>query len=186
MNREDDKLHILAGLIAGTLATLPMTAAMVLMHRRLPWSERYPLPPSEITGKVAASAGLRQHLGPQEQKGLTIAAHFGYGAVAGAVYAPLSKHLPGSAPARGVAFGLAVWTSSYLGLLPALGILEPATEHPPRRIALMIAAHVVFGAALGWAFEWLGPRDRLRKVTHPLRDPRSDHLRKIQIGREVK
>ena len=36
-----------------------------------------------------------------------------------------------------------------LGLLPALGILTPATRHPPRRNLLMIAAHVVWGATLG-------------------------------------
>ena len=48
-----------------------------------------------------------------------------------------------------MAYGLAVWTTGYLGLLPALGALRPATEHPPRRTALMIAAHVVWGAALG-------------------------------------
>src|SRR5262249_36443677 len=50
---------------------------------------------------------------------------------------------------KGTAYGLAVWAGSYLGLLPALGILSPATRHPPRRTALMIAAHVVFGSALG-------------------------------------
>jgi uncharacterized membrane protein YagU involved in acid resistance len=50
---------------------------------------------------------------------------------------------------NGVAYGLGVWTASYLGLLPALGLLAPATEHPARRNALMIAAHVVWGASLG-------------------------------------
>ena len=36
-----------------------------------------------------------------------------------------------------------------MGLLPAAGILKPATEHPARRNALMIASHLVWGAALG-------------------------------------
>ena len=52
-------------------------------------------------------------------------------------------------PLAGACYGLAVWAGSYLGLLPALGVLKPATEHPVRRIALMIAAHLVWGAALG-------------------------------------
>jgi hypothetical protein len=56
-----------------------------------------------------------------------------------------------SGPATGAAFGLGVWTASYLGLLPALGILKPATEHPARRNLLMIGAHVVWGSALGAA-----------------------------------
>ena len=49
---------------------------------------------------------------------------------------------------RGLSFGLCVWIASYLGLRPALGILRPATEHPPRRTALMIVAHAVWGATL--------------------------------------
>jgi hypothetical protein len=51
----------------------------------------------------------------------------------------------------GVGFGLAVWAVSYLGWLPAAGILSPATEHPARRNALMIGAHVVWGATTGLA-----------------------------------
>jgi hypothetical protein len=36
-----------------------------------------------------------------------------------------------------------------------LGILRPATEHPARRNALMIGAHVVWGVALGLIVEQL-------------------------------
>jgi hypothetical protein len=49
----------------------------------------------------------------------------------------------------GTLYGLVVWGASYLGLVPALGLLSPATRHPRRRNALMIAAHLVWGAALG-------------------------------------
>jgi hypothetical protein len=42
-----------------------------------------------------------------------------------------------------------VWAASYLGLLPALRLLPPATNHPRHRTALMIAAHLVWGSALG-------------------------------------
>lgn len=37
--------------------------------------------------------------------------------------------------------------------------LPPATKHPARRNALMIAAHVVFGAALGLLVERLEKAD---------------------------
>jgi hypothetical protein len=36
---------------------------------------------------------------------------------------------------------------SYLGWIPALRLPQPATEEPPPRTGLMIAAHVVWGAA---------------------------------------
>jgi uncharacterized membrane protein YagU involved in acid resistance len=50
---------------------------------------------------------------------------------------------------KGMIFGLLVWFSSYLGLLPATGILHQPKEQPPRPNLLMIVAHLVWGAALG-------------------------------------
>ena len=47
---------------------------------------------------------------------------------------------------RGIAEGLAVWTVSYFGWVPAANILRRASTHPFRRTALMIGAHVVWGA----------------------------------------
>ncbi len=149
---------ILKGALAGWLATAPMTLAMTAMHRALPRQERYPLPPKRITMKLADEIGLKEHLGEGEKNALTMLAHFDYGAAMGAIYSPLAERLPGPAVAKGIGFGLAVWTVSYLGLLPAAGILRPATEHPPRRNALMIAAHVVWGASLGLMFEALARR----------------------------
>jgi hypothetical protein len=52
-------------------------------------------------------------------------------------------------PMKGAAYGVAVWTGSYLGWIPTLGLLKPATRHPAERNALMLAAHLVWGAALG-------------------------------------
>lgn len=136
----------LRGAIAGLAATAPMTLAMALMHRQLPPHERYPLPPSEITA-VAEREALGRDLDPETHAAATLAAHFGYGAATGAIYGALAGERPG--PASGAGFGLLVWAGSYMGLLPALGVLRPATEHPARRTALMIAAHLVWGAALG-------------------------------------
>lgn len=134
--------------IAGCVATVPMTWTMELLHRYLPQRERYPLPPREITMKVAEEAGLEDDLDEQERLRLTLLAHFGMGSAAGALYEPLTSNLPLPALLRGAAYGLAVWGGNYLGLLPALGILTPATRHPPRRTALMIAAHLVWGMSL--------------------------------------
>jgi hypothetical protein len=46
---------------------------------------------------------------------------------------------------RGIFFGLVVWAGSYLGWVPAAGILPPATEAPARRNALMIGSHFLWG-----------------------------------------
>jgi uncharacterized membrane protein YagU involved in acid resistance len=142
---------LLSGAVAGLAATVPMTAAMKAMHRQLPAGERYPLPPRPITMRAAHKAGVDvgHDLDERQRTGLTLAAHFGYGTMVGALYGPVAPRGMGAAILGGVGYGLLVWAGSYLGLLPALGLLSPATRHPARRNALMIAAHVVWGAALG-------------------------------------
>jgi uncharacterized membrane protein YagU involved in acid resistance len=141
---------LLSGSLAGLAATVPMTAAMVALHKQLPRHEQYPLPPREVTVQVAEKAGVVDDLETEaEVRQATWAAHFAFGAAAGALYGPLARHMPGGRVAGGVLFGLAVWSGSYVGWLPALGIRRSATRQPPRREGLMIAAHIVWGAALG-------------------------------------
>ncbi len=141
---------VLAGLAAGCIATAPMTLFMALAFQALPAGEKYPLPPREITIDLADKAGVDEALGETSRRGLTFVAHFGYGAAMGALYGWVTPVVPGPELAKGVVFGLLVWAASYLVVLPALGILAPATWHPVRRTALMIAAHVVWGAFLAW------------------------------------
>ena len=141
--------RLLTGTIAGFGATVPMTLAMVAMHRRLPRRQRYPLPPRQITMTAAAKIGARKHLDESERTGLTLLAHFGYGAAVGALFGLVAPREMSRAIPAGIAYGLLVWAGSYLGLLPALRLLSPATRHPKERNALMIAAHVVWGATVG-------------------------------------
>ncbi len=148
--------RILLGALAGLAATGPMTLAMKLMHEQLPRDEQYPLPPRQVTEGLAEKAGVNRHLGDEGREAATWASHFAYGAACGALYGAVSGERADGRPLlAGVGFGLAVWAGSYLGWLPAAGILSPATEHPPRRNALMIAAHVVWGATTGAVLEKL-------------------------------
>ena len=154
--------RILLGALAGLAATGPMTLAMKLMHEQLPREERYPLPPRQVTEELAEKAGLGEHLDKEGRETATWVSHFAYGAACGALYGAVSGEKIDEHPLlAGVGFGLAVWAGSYLGWLPAAGILAPATEHPPRRTALMIAAHVVWGATAGAVLERLSD-DRAR------------------------
>ena len=143
------------GFLAGCVATLPMTLAMVVMHRFLPKRERYPLPPTQITENLMEKTGIEKELNSEEKKTATWLNHFLFGATAGALYAPLVGRLPLPGAVKGTLYGLSVWSGSYLGWLPAAGILRPATQQPARRNALMIAAHVIWGAAAGILVERL-------------------------------
>jgi len=146
---------LMNGALAGFVATAPMSAFMWTARELLPPAEQYPLPPNQIVADVAAKAGVEEAAAGPDHALATAAAHFGYGAAAGALYAVLPHQISPSPALNGILFGLLVWSGSYLGLLPALGILRPATEHPAPRNALMIAAHVVWGATLGVAVDYL-------------------------------
>ena len=129
--------RLVLGAVAGMVGTMAMTSAMRRLHQRLPERERYPLTPREIVDSVAAP--------PDEAaRDLTVAAHFVYGAACGALLAAAN---PSPGKVQGAAAGAAVWLGSYMGWIPAFGILKPATEHPGRRNALMIAVHFVWGTA---------------------------------------
>ena len=149
----------LAGPISGFAATFPMSAVMVAIHKALPARDQDPLPPRQITENAAAQAGVNDKLDDGDRKAATIAAHFGYGAVVGAGYAPMAGKSGLHPAAEGALYGLAVWGGSYLGLMPATGLYRSATEEPATRNAMMITAHIVWGAALGLVFHSLTRRE---------------------------
>ena len=101
---------------AGLVATAAMTIAMEAMFRFLPRHQRYPLPPRLITSRLLRRVGtprrVRRHKGA-----LTMVSHFGYGAAAGALHAPITG-LRLHPFVEGPLYGLALWAVSYLGWLP--------------------------------------------------------------------
>jgi hypothetical protein len=134
------------GVICGVVATGPMTAAMVLWHRRLPAREKYPLPPREITGAVLEKAGVPATA--EQTSAATLVAHFAYGGAAGGLYGLIPREKLPEPVRSGLILGILVWSVSYFGLLPALRILRPATQHPARRNGLMLGAHFIWGVCL--------------------------------------
>lgn len=149
-NRADQpERALLKGTVAGFVATLPMTIFMLATQRFLPKRQQYRLPPEMITSELAHRAHVSHHLNKRLVLGATLVSHFGYGAAMGAAYGPLHKRVPLPAVAQGVLFGLVVWAASYLGLLPLLGISASGDREPLRRNLMMIAAHTVWGAAMG-------------------------------------
>jgi uncharacterized membrane protein YagU involved in acid resistance len=150
-------LSVGRGGAAGVAATLPMTGAMKLLRRKLPLHERRTLPPRRIAMRLARRVGLLEHMDEQQRDQLTLVAHFGFGAAAGALYSPFARRRPSPLSlVRGMAFGLCVWLVSYLGWLPAVGLFGPATKDTKGNTVLMIAAHVVWGAALGVLVDLFG------------------------------
>ena len=170
--------RLVIGAVAGIVGTMAMTAAMRRLHARLPAAERYPLTPREIVDSAAGRP-------PDEPaKDMTVAAHFAYGAACGALLAAAD---PKPARRLGAAAGAAIWLASYMGWVPALNLLKPATEHPARRNALMIAVHLVWGAATAAALRELAAARETIFAGGEDRDAKSpSRLRKGDRGREQK
>jgi len=152
VERERLKLtsRLLLGGIAGFVGTMAMTAAMRRLHRRLPEEEQYPLTPREIVDSGSRQIGVP--LAGEVAKDVATAAHFAYGAACGAMIAAMN---PDPKKRTGAAAGAAIWLASYMGWIPAVGTLEPATKHPGRRNLLMIGVHLVWGAATAAAMREL-------------------------------
>jgi len=138
--------RLIVGAIAGVVGTMAMTSAMRRLHARLPAEERYPLTPREIVDSA---------LDPEEEpaRDLTTFSHFAYGAGCGALIAAANPR-PGLREGAGA--GVAVWLASYMGWIPAVGLLKFATRHPARRNLLMIGVHLVWGATTAKAIRELG------------------------------
>jgi uncharacterized membrane protein YagU involved in acid resistance len=141
-------LKIIQGAAAGLIATVPMTLFMRSAWKRLPAQEQYALPPREITRNVVRPYRFFR-LRQEKQTFLTLLLHFLFGAAAGSAYGMVEEKIPLRESVKGPLAGLAVWTGSYLGWIPALGILPPATTHPWRRNAMMIVAHLIWGMVVG-------------------------------------
>jgi hypothetical protein len=150
MSEKEDDLNLasrlIIGGIAGFVATLAMTSAMRRLHRRLPDRERYPLTPREITDRVLAPP-------PPLAPDLTLAAHFAYGAGCGALLAAAN---PRMGRFTGALAGGGIWLASYMGWIPAFGVLKPATAHPLRRNLVMLSAHFAWGWSTAEGMRELG------------------------------
>jgi uncharacterized membrane protein YagU involved in acid resistance len=135
---------LLKGVLAGTAATIPMSVVMQALHR-WPRREMASLPPRQITYRITKRLGLVKKLDQSNLKGLTLLNHFAYGASIGGLYALITSRIKAHPILKGAAWGMIIWIISYLGWLPAAGILPPATQHTKQRNLLMIISHLVWG-----------------------------------------
>ena len=145
-NSRSPYLKLSRAALAGLIATLPMTIFMRSAWKQLPKQEKYALPPRQITRNVLKPV---RRLSDRRQRALTLFLHFAFGMAAGLVYGAVEEKVPLPHGMKGPLAGMAVWTGSYLGWIPALGILPSASEQPFRRNLLMIIAHLIWGLTLG-------------------------------------
>jgi hypothetical protein len=102
---------------------------------------------------VRAASGLYRSVIGHEPDRITrrqlgSAAHYAFGAGAGAAYGLLAARLPALRAGSGTFYGALVWALADEGLMPALGLSRGPRRLSPAVHAYALAGHVVFGAAL--------------------------------------
>lgn len=132
------------GLIAGALATLPMTV-VILVSRWLGLFRT--LPPEQIARNAADEVGLEELEHNPAFGPIWLLLHEAFGTGCGALYQAVGPLLPPRI-AGGILYGLGVWAVNYLGIMPALGLFPAIRRAGRRRTTVMIVAHLVYGAAL--------------------------------------
>jgi uncharacterized membrane protein YagU involved in acid resistance len=160
----------LRGAEAGAAATLVMSAAMLELQH-LGWLGQ--MPPRLIVGRVFSAAGVRRRARPWLLQAATTVAHFGFGALSGAVFGAarvLARSLVRPAQrahavseAAAVTFGIAIWAGSYAGWLPALGLMPFPSRDRPGRPTSMLMAHIVFGWSLAATLHALESRSKSKR-----------------------
>jgi hypothetical protein len=160
--REDQQMQVrqrpttarlVTGGTSGLVATGVMSALMLGWQR---WTGKGRLAPAVVADRALGAVGFAPSRS-DTRKGAEVAAHFTFGAGAGAVYAALTPGLLSSVPraarvpasVRGALFGLGLWAMSYGVAMPALGVLPPPPQDRAGRQPRLVVAHLVFGATLG-------------------------------------
>ena len=141
------------GAYAGALATTAMTGLMKAGQ----WMGFYRLEiaPKQITERALDKAGLQRQTSEDEEILLTALNHWAYGTGSGILFGILRRRLdltlPGSI--QGIIFGLALWVISYMGWVPAVGLMPAVWNQRRDRAIELVLAHVVYGATLGFSFD---------------------------------
>jgi hypothetical protein len=128
------------GVRAGLIATAAMSAALGLAHR-IGTIDRQP-------PQIIVDALVPEEPEPRKRR-LAALAHFGYGTSAAVAFAVTLPRATWGITS-GTMYGAMVWLAGYEGWLPMMGILPPAHRDDRGRVGTMVAAHLVFGAALGF------------------------------------
>lgn len=131
------------GAMAGIAATLPMSAVFAAARGVGALDE---LPPHRAVRRVGPPAR------EASRRVVATVLHLGIGGVSGAVYGLLggaARRTAGDAAAHGTLHALATWAFGYLIVLPRAGVLPPAHRDHRARARWIVAAHLVFGVALG-------------------------------------
>ena len=149
--------EVIRGGIAGFVGTAAMTA--VIAAERVAGLMRDRPAPEIIGANIETAMGVRDMLPDAVFQVSWLLQHFGYGTNAGVGYALLEKRLPVGKPVLGGAlYGIALYLVGYAGWLPLLGLYPPPARNPGRKVAMLVAEHIVFATTMALTYRGVSAR----------------------------
>jgi putative membrane protein len=132
---------ILKGAVAGLIGGLAGSGAKVLAEQIFPPRTRGQTPPPVVLAEQVAGHPLP----PAEKQAAMQTIHWGFGAIAGAVYGAIVEVEPSLAAWRGAAFGLTLNKITHESVLPRMGLSAPREEQPTQERISEWVTHAVYG-----------------------------------------
>lgn len=146
MNTETPKSSLTTGytkqgFLYGLLGTLAMSIIMLI-------GVGTGLSPMPAPIPMAIVKGILGNIAKPLLVGLTIIAHFGYGATAGVIFGYLFKEK--SSIRYGLGWGVFLWLIMDLIVLPLLGWGVFGIAITPKIAVATLVLHLIYGGTLGW------------------------------------
>ena len=132
---------ILKGALAGMVGGLAGAGAKVLAEKLFPPRAAGQTPPPIVLAEQVAGHPLP----PTQQQAAMHSIHWGFGAIAGAVYGAAVEMEPSVGAWKGAAFGLTLNKLTHESLLPKMGLAAAKEEQPPQERISEWVTHAVYG-----------------------------------------
>lgn len=142
------------GFVAGFTGTVAMTA--VITVEVLTGLMREEPAPETVSAHAEEAVGLREHLPEPAFQVSWLMQHFGYGTNGGVGYALARRFLPVEQPVlAGMMYGIALYLIGYAGWLPVLHLYPLPQRNPRRKVAMLVAEHLVYGTTTALVYQAL-------------------------------
>lgn len=137
----EQERSILKGALAGLIGGLAGAGAKMLAEHIIP-----PRTDGQKAPPVAFAEQMAGHTLPHDQKeAAKHGIHWGFGAIAGAVYGAAVEVEPSLGAWKGAAFGITLNKYTHELLLPKLGLAKPKDQQPAQERISEWVTHAVYG-----------------------------------------
>lgn len=132
---------ILKGAAAGLIGGLAGAGAKILAEQLLPPRTHGQTPPPVVFAEQVAGHPLP----PAQKQAAMQSIHWGFGALAGALYGAMVEFEPSLGAWRGAAFGLTLNKLTHESVLPRMGLSAPKEAQPAQERISEWVTHAVYG-----------------------------------------